>query len=74
MPQPVKSLGYLALVLLLGVAVGAIGGVVSYGIAALTMPWLSDAQRGIIIPGFTAVGGIIGLYTVVLELVRGRVQ
>jgi hypothetical protein len=70
--QPKKSFGFLVLVFLLGIVVGAVGGVVGYGIAAISMPWLSDVQRGLIIPGFTAVGGIIGMYTVVLDLVRAR--
>ena len=63
---------FLVAILILGPVVGGIGGVVVHYLAVLTMPWLTESQRSLIIPGFLLIGASMGVFGVVAELLRGK--
>ena len=58
-------------VIAMGIAIGAVGGLVAYGIAKVTMPWLTQRQLDVIVPAFTAIGTIIAIYCLGRDIVRG---
>jgi hypothetical protein len=63
---------FLTAIFALGVLVGAAGGAVAYYLAVLTMPWLTDSQKELVIPAFLLIGVLIGLFGVVTELLREK--
>lgn len=71
-PWLTKPWIFRSLIILMGTAFGALAGAAAYAVSIITMPWLTQGQFDLIVPGFVLIGIACALYCLGLDISRGR--